>query len=148
MRLRSFDGHSIDRRFLCAQRHRLAVTPCHLDAREANFLLEDQPSLDDQNLLHDGDHRGVAFLAVRWRDIDHPADGHPFDLDALVGELFVDQTVLAGRADLKPDAPSLHTMPLDRDLFGMKLESKQVVFRRLRQQWLAHNPRTRKASGL
>ena len=65
-----------------------------------DFLLENQPALDDDDLLHDGDHRGVALLPGRRCGIDHPADRHPLDLDALMGEFLVDQVIVAGRSDL------------------------------------------------
>ncbi len=90
---------------------------------QPDLLLENQPALDNEYFLDNGNHRCVAFLANRWNGINWPANRSPLDLDFLVRNSFINQMVVIDGPDIYPEFP-LDCPPLNRQVFGVQWNNK------------------------
>jgi hypothetical protein len=71
---------------------------------DANFLLEEQPFLDDQNLLQHWNHRDISLLARGRRLIDVAIDGYPLDVKFLTHRVERNIPNVNSRRDVHADA--------------------------------------------
>src|SRR5690242_20993943 len=78
-----------DHGLLLSQHDGFAVPLRRAQLANVDLLLEDQLSLDDDNLLQDRHDRDVALLASRRRALYPTADRHTCDLDPVVPQLLL-----------------------------------------------------------
>ncbi len=87
----------------------------------AIFLFQHKPSFDDQDLPHNRNDRGVAFLPhFRYR-IDPPTYRNRLDLDPLTRQVFINQRLALMRGCRDAHASSFERFLCDRKLLGQKL---------------------------
>ena len=112
-------GHD---RFLPAKHGGLDVTRLDPSAGDPDFLHEDQPPFDDDDLLDDGDDGDPVFLAYVWQGLDDPADENPLDVEVLVSDAFVDLVLDPPRHGAHPHGGALHRTLGDDELLGPQFE--------------------------
>jgi hypothetical protein len=97
---------------LLAQRYLLAVLLGRPHASQMNFFLKNQATLDDQDLLDEGKHRGITLLPNGRNGVDWTPYWHALNFYALMSEALGDQVVMSDRLYLHPnvalDFPALN----------------------------------------
>jgi hypothetical protein len=107
---------------LSTQRHGFAVPLSRLHTAQTKFFLQDQSTLDDEDLLNNGDDCRVALFPKRWNGLDWTADRDTLDLDLLVSKRLVYQLVMTICTDMHPNGPldpaTLNRNILDKQRYG------------------------------
>ncbi len=86
------------------------------DATNAHLLLENQPLLNEKDLLDDWDNRNVGLFANRRHGVDAAADCDSLDLDKLMHQSFVDYLFYLMGNGGNPDCVAFHPPPGNRNL--------------------------------
>ena len=85
---------------LLTQRDRFAVPLGGPDTSQTELFLENQATLDAEDLLDNGDDRYVALLSNRRGGVYRLADGRTLDFNGLASKSFVDEVVMSDRLDM------------------------------------------------
>src|SRR6516162_7482598 len=109
-----------DHRFVVTKGDTLLVSFHRAHSPDAHLLLQEEAALDDEHLLDDRDHDGVALVSDRRHRVDLPTYRGPIDLHRVVREQFVDQLLplVSDSRDLY--AARFNNLLCDRNLFGEK----------------------------
>jgi hypothetical protein len=103
-----------------AECHALLVPYRRPYSPDAHLLFEEEAALDDEYLLDNRNHNGVALFSDGGQRIDLLANSNPFDFCPLVSQQFVDQllSLMGDPGDL--NAAGFHDLFRDSDFFGEK----------------------------
>jgi hypothetical protein len=113
---------ALDDSSLFTQRHGFPVPLGRPHASQTDLFLQDQPTLDDEDLLDHGDDRGVAVFSNGWNSLNWPADRDTLDFDALAGKRLINQVVMTIRMDMHPN-PALNLSALNRDVLDKQRDN-------------------------
>jgi hypothetical protein len=103
----------------------------HSAAPQADFFLQDQATLDHEDLFDNRDYGGVPLLSDGRSGVDWPPYRDALDFDRLVSQGFVNEVIMTDGADMHPNT-ALDFASRNRKLLTIKRENLLFDERRLR----------------
>jgi hypothetical protein len=106
--------------FVVTKGHALLVSFRRAHSPNAHLLFQEQAALDNEYLLDDWNHDGVALVSDGGHRVDLPTYWDPIDLHRLVREQFIDQLLplMSGSRDL--DASRFNNLLRDGNFLSQK----------------------------